>query len=76
MDDFKRFTKFINTPNPLLSMDRLRMKLGGRSRSSIYRDVQAGRLPIPIKRGATLSWREDEVDAAMQRLRATDPSTT
>ena len=44
-------------------------KLGGRSRSSIYRDVEFGRLPAPIKIGRLNYWPEAEVEAAMERQR-------
>ena len=49
-----------------LTLDMLRAKLGGRGRSSIYRDVEIGRLPKPLKFGARLYWSEAEIDAAMQ----------
>lgn len=45
-----------------LSFTNLRRKLGGRSRSSIYRDLELGRLPLPVKIGARLYWRDHEVD--------------
>ena len=40
-------------------------KLGGRSRSSLYRDIEFGRIPKPIKFGARLYWAEADIDAAM-----------
>ncbi|WP_294620239.1 AlpA family transcriptional regulator [uncultured Roseovarius sp.] len=52
-----------------LSFSQLRQKLGGRSRSSIYRDVKAGRLPAPIKFGQNLFWVEHEVDASLEEYR-------
>ena len=45
-----------------LTFADLRKKLGGRARSSIYLDVEAGRLPAPIKLGGRLYWRDDEID--------------
>ncbi len=45
-----------------LTFSDLREKLGGRARSTIYLDVEAGRLPQPIKLGGRLYWRDDEVD--------------
>jgi prophage regulatory protein len=48
-----------------LNFSQLRAKLGGRARSSIYLDVEAGRLPPPIKLGGRLYWREDQVDALL-----------
>ncbi|MEO0542907.1 MAG: AlpA family phage regulatory protein [Pseudomonadota bacterium] len=51
-----------------LTFTELRAKLGGRSRSTIYRDVASGRLPRPIRLGHRLYWVEIEVDEAMARL--------
>lgn len=51
-----------------LTFSDLQAKLGGRGRTTIYRDVEAGRLPKPIKLGSRLYWREDEVDAAIAAL--------
>jgi len=48
-----------------LSFRDIQEKLGGRSRSSIYRDVDAGRLPEPMKFGARLLWCEAEVDRVL-----------
>jgi predicted DNA-binding transcriptional regulator AlpA len=51
-----------------LSLSALSTKLGGRSRSSIYRDVEAGRLPPPIKLGRRIYWCDDAVDRALSNL--------
>jgi predicted DNA-binding transcriptional regulator AlpA len=51
-----------------LSFSQLQAKLGNRSRSSVYRDLEAGRLPQPVKLGARLYWLEDAVDAAIAEL--------
>ncbi len=53
-----------------LTMSEVRQKLGGRSRSSIYLDIRAKRLPSPFKFGARLFWKEDEVDAAIEGSRS------
>jgi predicted DNA-binding transcriptional regulator AlpA len=53
-----------------LTFTQLRAKLGWRARSSIYIDVEAGRLPPPIKLGGRLYWWEAGVD---ERLRNTAP---
>jgi predicted DNA-binding transcriptional regulator AlpA len=45
-----------------LTFNDLRAKLGNRGRTTIYRDVEAGRLPKPIKLGVRLYWVEDQVD--------------
>lgn len=52
-----------------LTLHELRAKLGGRSRSAIYLDLDAGRLPQPIKLGGRLLWIDDEIDAALAALR-------
>lgn len=48
-----------------ITLNELRGKLGGRSRSSIYRDIDLGRIPKPTKFGARLYWIEAEIDALM-----------
>jgi prophage regulatory protein len=50
-----------------LSFPDLQSKIGGRSRSSVYRDVALGRLPQPIKFGARLYWNEADIDAALTK---------
>lgn len=45
-----------------LTLNQLREKLAGRSRSAIYLDLDAGRLPHPLKLGGRLYWIETEVD--------------
>ncbi|KPA20238.1 hypothetical protein shim_35700 [Shimia sp. SK013] len=52
-----------------LTLTELRAKLGNRSRSAIYLDLAAGRLPNPIKLGGRLYWPEAELDAHLQSLR-------
>ena len=49
-----------------LNLSQLSAKLGGRSRSSIYRDVNCKRIQAPIRIGSRLYWVESEVDAALQ----------
>lgn len=48
-----------------LSFKELREKLGGRGRTTIYRDVELGRLPKPVKLGSRLYWNEADIDAAL-----------
>jgi prophage regulatory protein len=48
-----------------LSFVQLQTKLGGRGRTSIYRDVSLGRLPEPVKLGSRLYWNDAEIDAAL-----------
>ncbi len=52
-----------------LNFSQLRAKLGGRARSSIYLDVEAGRLPQPFKLGGRLDWREDQVETLLDSQR-------
>ena len=52
-----------------LTLTELRAKLGNRSRSAIYLDLAAGRLPKPIKLGGRLYWPEGDVDAHLRNLR-------
>jgi len=51
-----------------LTMNELRLKLGNRSRSAIYLDIKAGRLPQPIKLGGRIYWPEGDVDAHLRNL--------
>ena len=48
-----------------LSFSELRSKLGGRGRTTVYRDIDLGRLPKPIKLGGRLYWIESSVDDAL-----------
>jgi len=50
-------------------MQNLREKLAKRSRSAIYLDLEAGRLPQPVKLGGRLLWLESDVDAHLATLR-------
>ncbi|MCF3592896.1 AlpA family phage regulatory protein [Rhodobacteraceae bacterium LMO-12] len=49
-----------------LTFRDLQLKLGGRGRSSIYRDLEQGRLPQPMKLGGRLYWNEAELDAFLK----------
>jgi prophage regulatory protein len=53
-----------------LTLTELRSKLGNRSRSAIYLDINSGRLPQPIKLGGRIYWPEDDVDAHLRNLNA------
>jgi predicted DNA-binding transcriptional regulator AlpA len=54
-----------------LTLTELRSKLGNRSRSAIYLDLEAGRLPQPLKLGGRLYWPEGEVDDHLSNMRET-----
>jgi len=51
-----------------INFQQLQSKLGNRSRSAIYVDLEIGRLPQPIKMGRRSYWRENEVDQHIQDL--------
>lgn len=51
-----------------LTFRDLQTKLGNRGRTTIYRDVENGRLPKPVKIGSRLYWNEADVDAAIASL--------
>ena len=52
-----------------ISFRDLQNKMGGRSRTSIYRDFGPdGWLPKPTKIGSRLYWNEADVDAAIASL--------
>lgn len=53
-----------------LTLTELRAKLGNRSRSAIYIDLEMGRLPQPVKLGGRLYWPEGDVEAHLRELRA------
>ncbi|MEM9496581.1 MAG: helix-turn-helix domain-containing protein [Pseudomonadota bacterium] len=45
-----------------LTIDQTSRKLGGRSRSSIYRDMKAGILPSPVRIGGRVYFIEEKID--------------
>lgn len=51
-----------------LTLNKLRAKLGGRSRTAIYDDLETGRLPKPLKLGGRLYWPKDVVDAHLRNM--------
>ena len=52
----------------LIPFNKLRERLGGRSRASVYRDIEANRIPQPIKLGGRLYWSEEVLDAFIVSL--------
>lgn len=56
------------TSQTYLSFCQVQEKLGGRGRTTIYRDVDLGRLPKPLKIGSRLYWNEAEIDATLQSI--------
>ena len=59
--------------NQYLTMAQLQAKLGGRSRSSILRDVELGIMPKPVKFSPGVTSRsyfsDAEVETALQSMR-------
>lgn len=49
-----------------LTLQELSAKLGGRSRSAIYGDIAAGRLPQPLRLGGRIYWPEGALDAFLR----------
>jgi prophage regulatory protein len=56
-----------NVSSKYLSFIELQAKLGNRGRTTIYRDVEMGRLPKPVKIGSRLYFNEADIDATLQR---------
>jgi prophage regulatory protein len=52
-----------------LTLTELRAKLGNRSRSAIYIDLEKGRLPQPLKLGGRLYWPEGDVEVHLRNMR-------
>ncbi len=52
-----------------LNLHELSAKLGNRSRSAIYNDMGAGRLPKPVKLGGRIYWPEAEIEECLRKLR-------
>lgn len=52
----------------LISFSQLQELMAGRSRSSIYRDIEAARLPRPMRFGTRLYWNEQAVIDTLQSL--------
>ncbi|HBZ43711.1 MAG TPA: transcriptional regulator [Maritimibacter sp.] len=53
-----------------LTLRDVQAKLGGRGRTTIYRDVELGRLPKPFKIGQRLYWRDADIEAAIAAIQA------
>jgi predicted DNA-binding transcriptional regulator AlpA len=58
-----------------LNFAELRSKLGGRSRSAIYIDLELKRLPQPVKVGGRLYWAESDVENHLRALREEQKAT-
>lgn len=51
-----------------ISFDQLQEKLGGRSRSAIYVDLEKRRLPKPLKLGRRLYWDDAELNQYLSAM--------
>ncbi len=51
-----------------INFSQLQSKLGNRSRSAIYSDIQNGSLPKPLKIGRRCYWKEQDIDDLMDKL--------
>ena len=56
-----------------LTLREVSERLGGRSRSAIYADLAAGRLPQPVKLGGRIYWPEDTLAAHLRAMAAEPP---
>ena len=63
-----------HAPNRYLSFNELCLMLGGRSRSSLYRDLVNGDIPTPIQIGSRKYWCEEEVHEFLKSRREQDRS--
>ena len=55
-----------------ITLEQLSEKLGSRSRSSIYRDLENERIPQPIRIGVRLYWCEAEVEDFLRMRRSSE----
>ncbi|WGW04535.1 helix-turn-helix transcriptional regulator [Tropicibacter oceani] len=52
-----------------ITFTELRALLGNRSRSAVYNDIDAGRLPKPLKLGGRNYWPLDETEEHLRAQR-------
>ena len=52
----------------LITFAELREKLANRSRASIYRDIERGQIPKPIKIGRSVYWEETQICEHIKKL--------
>ena len=53
-----------------LTLREVSERLGSRSRSAIYSDIAAGRLPKPVKIGGRVYWPEEDLAAHIRGMAA------
>lgn len=66
--DHLKQKRMVHAMQTYLTLNELRAKLGGRSRSAIYLDLAAGRLPQPVKLGGRLYWPEGDVEDHLRAM--------
>ena len=52
----------------LITFAELRLKLANRSRASIYRDIERGDIPRPLKIGRSVYWEETQISEHIRKL--------
>jgi len=52
----------------LITFTELREKLANRSRASIYRDIERGQIPKPMKIGRSVYWEETQIREHIKKL--------
>ncbi len=52
----------------LITFAELREKLANRSRASIYRDIERGQIPKPLKIGRSVYWEETQIREYIKKL--------
>ena len=52
----------------LITIAELRLKLANRSRASIYRDIERGDIPKPMKIGRSVYWEETQISEHIRKL--------
>ena len=52
----------------LITFEELRATLANRSRASIYRDIERGCIPKPIKLGRSVYWEETQITKHLENL--------
>ena len=52
----------------LITFAELREKLANRSRASIYRDIERGQIPKPLKIGRSVYWEETQIREHIKKL--------
>ena len=59
----------MNKEDRLISRQEVEVLLGGVSRSTIYRMIDAKVLPAPVKLGRLLRWRSEDIEAYLKTLK-------